>query len=440
MTMDQQLVGRTVEADRSASDALSGNEQRPGVSSALSILLVDDNPHVAESLGLAIRLAGHALDRADGPEEALSRLAARRYDAVLLDLNYGAGRTDGEEGLALLSRILADDPGARVVVVTAHSGIRIAVEAMRAGARDFVMKPWRNADLLAKLQAAAVAPGDVHGRPVASAAGSMEEPVRLIGESAAMVRMRDLVRRVGPTSAGVVVTGLPGTGRNLVAAALHAASTHAGGPMTRIDLRDPEAWARMGEGVDTLVLRHPDRLGAVEQVRLLDRLPSTARVIAVAAEASAIVPALARRIAAVEIALPPLGQRGEDVLLLLRHFLRLAAGRHDRPVPRLTPAAEAAVLGASWPDQVRGLAAAAERAVLLGEGDAVDVALLVPSAVPVLSPAIHDAATSRFDLEETERGVIEAALREHHHNITHAASALGLSRGALYRRMERHGL
>ena len=125
------------------------------MSSALSILLIDDNRHVAESLALAVRLAGHRLDHADGPEAALSLLAARRFDAVLLDLNYAAGRTDGAEGLALLARLLADDPAARVVVITAHSGIRVAVAAMRAGARDFVMKPWRNADLLATVEAAA---------------------------------------------------------------------------------------------------------------------------------------------------------------------------------------------------------------------------------------------------------------------------------------------
>ncbi|WP_244501597.1 sigma-54-dependent transcriptional regulator [Sphingomonas gellani] len=402
----------------------------------MSILLVDDNPHVADSLDVAVRLAGHALDRAEGPEDALSRLAMRRYDAVLLDMNYTAGRTNGAEGLALLSRIMSDDPGARVVVITAHSGIRIAVEAMRAGARDFVMKPWRNADLLAKLEAAAAwtAPAAASRSPYVDPA-----PAGLIGDSPAIARVRDIVRRVGPTMAGVLIAGPSGSGRGLVAMALHAASPHAALPMVQVDLRDPEAWARIDAADGTLLLRHSDRLGSVEQARLLDRLPDGARAIAIADDVAAIDPALARRIAAVTITVPSLAQRGEDALLLARHFARMAAERYGRPAPRLTPAAEDAVMRIDWPDQARGLAAAVERAVLLGEGDMIDAALLVsPSHAP--AEATDTTAPSRFDLEENERAVIEAALREHHHNITHAATALGLSRGALYRRMERHGL
>lgn len=414
---------------------MSTNGQPDATSSALAILLVDDNRHVAESLEVAVRLAGHSLDRADGPEAALSRLAVRRYDVVLLDLNYSTGRTDGEEGLALLRRIVAEDACARVVVITAHSGIRIAVEAMRAGARDFVMKPWRNADLLAKLERAAVTEAS-NAPPIGQPVGNL--PTLLIGESAAMARIRELVRRVGPTLAGVVVTGPPGSGRTLVASTIHAASNRSGRPMTRVDLRDVAGWERLGDNAGTLLLRHPDRLDEVEQARLLDRLPEDARIITVAEDPAAISPALARRVANLEIALPPLSARGDDALLLARHFARVAAERHGRPVPRLTPAAEAAVLRSDWPDQVRGLAAAVERAVLLADGSVIDAALLLPPAPPPASGS--GLGSSRFDLEENERGVIEAALREHHHNVTHAAAALGLSRGALYRRMERYGL
>lgn len=433
MTDDQRTLHIPDDGACPAPDGPSESGRSGEPSTALSILLVDDNPHVAESLAMAVRLAGHFLDHAAGPEEALSQLAARRYDAILLDLNYAAGRTDGAEGMALLARILAEDQAARIVVVTAHSGIRIAVEAMRAGACDFVMKPWRNADLLSKLTAAAA-----HRVPrsTATPAQMTEEPVRLIGDSQAMASVRDLIRRVGPTRAGVLVTGLSGSGRSLVATALHAAS--GGGKLTRLDLRDREGWTRIDAATGTLLLRYPDQLGAVEQARLLDRLPDAVRLIAIADWAGAIGPALARRLAAIEIALPPLSEREGDVLLLLRHFLRLAAIRHARAAPRLTPAAEEAVRRAAWPDQLHGLAAAAERAVLLGEGDVVDAALLVP---PPLAPSVPAApVASRFDLEESERAMIEAALREHHHNVTHAATALGLSRGALYRRMERHGL
>jgi DNA-binding NtrC family response regulator len=423
-------------AGRPHSDASSTNGRSAGSSSPLTVLLVDDNPHVAESLSLALRLGGHALDRAEGPETALSRLAERRYDAILLDLNYAPGRTDGEEGMALLSRILAGDPEACIVVITAHSGVRIAVEAMRAGARDFVMKPWRNADLLAKLRAAAARRGMVGASHVEPAS----EPARLIGESEAILRVTDLVRRIGPTMASVVVTGASGTGRTRVASALHAASPRADESMIRIDLRDKDAWSRIDNGRGTLLLRHPDRLDAVDQARLLDLLPRTVRCIAVTGDAQAIEPSLARRIATVEIAVPSLADRGGDALLLVRHFARIAAERHGRPVPRLTSAAEAAVLRTVWPDEVRGLSAAVERAVLLGDGDTIDPAILLPVVSASYVPSAESTAPSRFDLEENERGMVEAALREHHYNVTQAATALGVSRGALYRRMERYGL
>jgi DNA-binding NtrC family response regulator len=429
--MNNDFSSNDADGARPNPDTLSGNGQQDGASSGLSILLVDDNRHVAESLGLAMRLAGHRLDHADGPEAALSLLASRRFDAILLDLNYSPGRTDGAEGLALLARLHAEDPHARIVVITAHSGIRIAVAAMRTGASDFVMKPWRNTDLIATLEQVAREPVTAHlPAPFAG------EPARLIGESAAIARVRELVRRIGPTSAGVVVTGPSGSGRSLVAAALHAASAHASTPLTTIDLRDTASWSRIAEVRGSLLLRHPDRLGDVEQDRLRHLLPEAARCIAIADRCAAMTPALARRIATIEIAVPRLADRGEDVLLLARHFLRLAGERYGRAGMRLTPASEAAVLAADWPDEVRGLAAAIERAVLLGDGESIEAADLVASPIAASPPE----PTARFDLDENERAIIEAALREHHHNVSHAAAALGLSRGALYRRMARHGL
>ena len=412
-------------------DSLSGNGQSGAASSGLSVLLIDDNASIAESIALAVRLGRHRIDCACGPEEALSRLAATPYDVILLDMNYGANRTDGAEGLALLARILSDDAQAAIVVITAHSGVRIAVEAMRAGARDFIMKPWRNADLLARI-AAAAAPRAV----AAPAAPAPVEPARLLGDSPAIERLRALVRRIGPTEAGVVVTGPAGSGRGLTAAALHAASPYAGAPMPVVDLRDDAAWEALDGSAPTLLLRHPDRLEEVAQARLLARIALATRCIAIADDAGGILPSLARRIATVEIAVPPLAVREGDALLLARHFARIAAARYGRPVPVFTAAAEARILSGPWVDEVRGLSAAVERAILLGEGEAIDATLLAPMSVA----APVEAPTARFDLDENERAVIEAALLEHRHNVSHAATALGLSRGALYRRMARHGL
>ena len=435
--MNTPFLYESAESDRSGTDAPSGNGRCDDASSALSILVIDDNPRIAESLAIAIDLAGHRLDVAQGPEEGFSRLAAKRYDAILLDLNYAAGRTDGAEGLAMLDRLLADDPGACIIVITAHSGIRLAVAAMQAGARDFVMKPWRNAELIAKIEVAA------HRRSTPrdhlATSGDTAEPARLLGDSPAIGRVRDLIRRVGPKMAGVVVTGPSGAGRSLIAAAIHAASSAAARPMQRIDIRDPLVWEQLdtAERGTSWLLRHPDRLDEIGQSRLLDRLRPDDRYIAIADDPAAIAPALARRIAAVEIAAPALAERREDVPLLARHFARVAAERHGLPTPRFTPAAEALLATAHWPDEARGLAAAIERALLLGEQGVIEAALLAPPIAQNPAPAPSRAS---FDLDESERAMIEAALARHHHNVTQAAQALGLSRGALYRRMARHGL
>jgi DNA-binding NtrC family response regulator len=424
---------------RPAADGPSTSGRLDAASSGLAILLIDDNPHVAESLAVAIRLAGHRLDHAGGPEEAMSLLARQRFDVVLLDLNYGPGRTDGAEGLALLGRILADDPGARIIVITAHSGVRVAVAAMRAGARDFIMKPWRNAELIAALEAAGRS-SPMHDEPPAPPPTPRAAvPTRLIGDSPAIERVRTLVRRIGPSMAGVVITGAAGSGRSHTAAALHALSAHADLPMIAIDLRDPEAWSRLDAAQGCVLLRYPDRLNEIEQERLRQRLPAAVRPIAIADDAGAIGPALARRIATIEIAVPRLVERDGDALLLARHFLWLAAARHGRPVPGLSPAAEALILRTPWPDEVRGLAAAVERALLLHEAAVLEAEWLSPARA-ALPPLAAGEGSPSFDLDENERLVIEAALREHRYNVTHAATALGLSRGALYRRMARYGL
>lgn len=416
---------------------MSTNGHPATVSSPTTVLLIDDNPAVARAMEIAFRIAGHRLDTAPGPEEAFSRLAVARYDAILLDMNFSAGESDGEQGLACLARIMADDPAACVVVITAHSGIRIAVAAMQAGARDFAMKPWRNAELIAKVEAA-IARGAAATPTVPRAADGVE-PARLLGDSAAMHALRDLVRRIGPVPASVTITGPSGGGRMLTALAIHAASPHADTPPARIDLRDPAAWDRLDGASGIAILRHPDRLDAVAQARLLDRLPADRRCIAIADTVTPLAPALHRRLATVEIAVPPLTRRDDDAVLLARHFARVAATRFGRPRVQLTGAAEAAIRAAAWPDEVRGLALAIERAVLLSNDGIVDAAALAMPAPVVAGPAVAPPDAS-FDLTDAERLMIEAALREHRHNVTHAATALGLSRGALYRRMARHGL
>lgn len=416
---------------------VSGNGQSQSASSGAAVLLVDDNTVVARAMEIAFQVAGHRLEFASGPQEALSRLASARYDAVLLDMNFSPGETSGEEGLACLRRIVADDPAACVVVITAHSGVGIAVAAMQAGARDFVMKPWRNRDLIAKVEAAIARRAPVEA-PSASFVVGEAAPARLLGDSAAVQRLRDLIRRIGPTSASVAVVGPSGAGRTLTARAIHAASPLADQPLRKIDLRDPAAW-RFDPEEGAVILRHVEALDDVAQSRLLDQLPATLRCFTLLGGAAGLSAAVRRRLATVEAVIPPLAERQNDAVILARHFAREASERFGRPTAQLTPGAEAAIRAASWPDEARGLALAVERAVLLSEDGKIEAAAVVVPPSPALDTP--DAPVDNaFDLGDAEKAIIAAALREHRHNISQAAAALGLSRGALYRRMARHGL
>lgn len=422
--------GQTVR-DRTAEPPSSGG----------TILLIDDNPEVARALALAFDCAGYRVDAAAAPEEAFSLLARRRYDAILLDLNFTRGETSGKEGFVVLARIVADDPAAAVVVITAHSGIRIAVAAMQAGALDFVMKPWRNAELIDRVEAAIAKRRRPAAPAVAPVAGGATGLHRLLGEHPAILALRDRIRRIAPTTAGVLVSGPSGAGRSLVAALLHEGSPHADMPATVIDVRAADAGERIEHGIGTVVLRHPDRLDDVAQEQLAECLPASVRAIGIVDDADRLVPRLRARLGTIELALPPLDRRGDDGLLLARHFAREAAGRYARPVPPFTASAEALILATRWPDEVRGLQQAVERAVLLDDDGVLDAAALAPRLVAAVAEIAPQAvAPLDVSLEESERVMIEAALRHHRHNVSHAAAALGLSRQALYRRMERYGL
>ena len=267
-------------------------------------------------------------------------------------------------------------------------------------------------------------------------------PASLLGECPAILALRGLIYRIGPTDAGVTITGPSGSGRSLTAMALHASSTHALHDALWVDLRDAAQWAQFSDTRGTLILRHADRLDEIAQQSLLSVLPHSARLIAIVDDLDLIVPALRRQIGVVELRVPPLAERGDDVVLLARHFLRLSAERHGRPMLPLSDGAVDAIRAARWTDEVRGLALAAERAVLLADGDVIgpEAFAAVPHPPTAAAQNGSPVAVAKFDLHQTEKALIQAALREYGHNISHAAQALGLSRASLYRRMERHGL
>ncbi len=411
-------------------------------STPIAVLFIDDDPDVVAAARLLLERRGMAFAAAASPEAAWIALAQRRPDVILLDLNFARSQTDGAVGLELLARLLLADPTAAVVVVTGHSGVAVAVAAMRGGAADFLMKPWNNEKLVDTIAKAANL-----SRARRGAADSRPEPTPILGESPAMVAVRALVAKVARSRAAVLVHGPPGTGKTLVAHALHAGT---GAPLTVIDARDAgetldARLANANEG--TLLIEDVDALAPTAQARVARGLASdrTIRPIATTRVAldelragHGLDDALLFALATVEIALPPLPERPGDARLLAAHYLRLLAARYGQAPRPLESDAALAIDADPWPGGVRQLIAACERAVVLGEGDTHTLAHFALSA-PASAPQPRAIATS-LNLAQSERALVEAALKRNAYNVSRAAEALGLTRAALYRRMDKHGL
>jgi len=439
------------------------------------VLFVDDDPDVLKAAGLLLGRHGLRMTEARTPAEAWSVLAAEAVDAILLDLNFARGATSGDEGFQCLDDILARDPDAAVGVITGHSGINIAVAAMRAGASDFVMKPWNNDRLIATINAALetrrrrLKAATADAEPAAGAADVWMDSAPLLGESAAIQRVRDLIRRAAPTDASVLIHGDAGTGKTLIARNLHLQSQRASGPFVAVDMAglsldeaekalfgdarlggdSPGAVGRAQGG--TLLLEEVTALAPVLQIRLLDLLNARrigpaaldVRVLAATRRREALTGPqglrddLLYRLGTVEILAPPLRERGGDALILAHHFLHLYAQRYGRPVKTLAPEVIETIAESPWPGDVRALRQAMERCVIFAEGDSYQLSDLALTETPQ-APA----APTRSDLNlvASERTLISRALKRHNFNVSHAARELGLTRAALYRRMAKHGL
>ena len=414
-----------------------------------SILFVDDDADVRKAAAMLLGRHGLALHGAADPAEAWSVLAAEPVDAILLDLNFERGATTGAEGLAWLKALIAHDPDAVVVVVTGHSGINIAVAAMRAGAADFVMKPWNNDRLLATLNDAIALRRRRRGTKAATAEPG-DEPI--IGLSTPWRRTLDIMHRAAPTDAPVLLIGETGTGKTLLAHAIHRLSPRRDRTLTILD--PAAAWASGEAGLvaaladaeqgGTLVLDEIGGLPAAAQSRLASALPGARMIAATRRTRDAlrieVQPDLLHRLNVVELVLPPLRDRGDDVRLLAEHYLRLFSHRYGRAGLSFSPEAADAVAAHDWPGNVRELRLVVERATVLASGDvlhAQDIPLAAPRASDVPAPA---PGSGDLNLAASEKAVVQAALRRHGFNVSHAAKELGLTRAALYRRMARHGL
>jgi DNA-binding NtrC family response regulator len=442
------------------------------------ILIVDDEPNVRKVLGTLLEQAGYTTTRAESGEIALSLIRARDPDLVLTDL-----KMPGVDGLELLARVRDDFPEIPVVMLTAHGTIENAVEAMKRGAYDFLAKPFDREAVLATIEKALGQARKLRREfqgPLAEGA-----PCGLVGRSVAIESLRRLIERVAPSPTTVLLTGETGTGKELVAEAIHRCSPRKDGPLIRINCgalpenlveaelfgyergaftgadRSKPGRFELADG-GTMVLDEVGELPPSVQVKLLrvlqdqvlDRVGGTesrkidARVVAstnkdLAAEVRSgrFREDLFYRLRVVEIRVPPLREHPDDIPLLVDFFLDKHAKRLERPRPELPDQALAALVAQPWPGNVRELENAIERAVLLSDGDVLradDFGFRPVSAPSPPNGSLKEVA--RAAAAEAERRMIRAALEATAGNVTHAADRLGLSRRGLQLKMKDLGL
>jgi DNA-binding NtrC family response regulator len=447
------------------------------------ILIADDQPDVLEALRLLLKGEGYATEAVKSPAAVIKAVEANDYALVLMDLNYARDTTSGQEGLELLQKLQGLDATLPVVVMTAWASVDVAVEAMRRGARDFVTKPWDNPRLLAIIRnqlelGSAVRAYRRLEQENELLRGSGKAGPALIAQSAAMRPVLEVIARVGPSDANILITGENGTGKGLVAQALHAVSLRAGKPFISVNMgglpegvfeselfghvrgaftdakADRAGRFELADG-GTLFLDEIGNIPLSQQAKMLrtietgefERVGSSRTYRASVRLVSATNADLAAEVAAgkfrqdllfrlntIQLHLPPLRERREDIELLAQHFLKQHVTRYRKGITGFDEGALQALRDYSWPGNVRELDHSVERGVLMAPGKVIrapDLGLNAGQAVPRLE---------EMSIEEVEAFLIKKTLARCDGNARKAAEELGLSRSAFYRRLEKYGL
>jgi DNA-binding NtrC family response regulator len=455
---------------------------KPSQSNPPRVLVADDAADVVEALRLLLKGEGFETTTVGSPGEVLKEAQENEFDALLLDLNYTRDTTSGAEGLDLLSRLQSLDATLPVVVMTAWSSVEVAVEAMRRGARDFIQKPWENARLLAIVRTQVELSRALRAGQRLAAENRLLRSASLpvvAAQAPAMQPVLELIHRVAPSDASILITGEHGAGKEVAAETIHALSRRAANPMIAVNAGGiPEGVFEselFGHVKGAFTDAKADRVGRFElasggtlfldevanvplsqQAKLLRAIESgevqrvgsskTYRVDVrlVSATNARLRDEVASgrfredllfRLNTIEVHLPPLRDRHEDILPLALYFLSRHAARYGKMLTGFDYAAEHALKSYVWPGNIRELNHTVERAVLMAQGDTVSAADL-----GLRDAAEGPARLEDMPLEEVERCLIQKALERSDGNISLAAEALGLSRSALYRRIERYGL
>jgi DNA-binding NtrC family response regulator len=451
-------------------------------SAPVRILAADDQEHILEALDFLLHPQGYRVDKVNSPAMVAEAVGRNSYDAVLIDLNYTRDTTSGQEGLDLLSQIVALDATVPVIVMTAWANVELAVEAMRRGARDFVQKPWENERLISIIRT------QVELHRALQRAARLEAENRLlraegrpdfIATAPAMQSVMDTISRVGPSDANVLITGEHGTGKEVVAQTLHALSERASRPLVAVNtgaipdgVFESELFGhvkgaftdartdRIGrfeladggtiflDEIGNVPLRQQAKLLRVLESGEIERVgssrPRKVNVRVLSATNTDLTAACAAgqfredllfRLNTVEIHVPALRERREDIPVLAAHFLGRYTARYRRPVQSFDPAALLALKQYAWPGNVRELEHTIERAVLMCRTGEIQ-----PADLSLSSQRAQSQNLEELSLEAVEAVLVRKALQRFQGNVSQAAEALGLSRGALYRRMEKYGV
>jgi DNA-binding NtrC family response regulator len=462
------------------------------------ILIVDDDEDILIAGKLLLERHFGTVITSDQPENMTELMVAQMIDVILLDMNFGPGESSCSQGLYWLSNALQVDPQVVVIMITAHGDLALAVDAMKKGATDFIVKPWQNEKLVATVAAGLKLRGSrgeteqlkKTNRLLASASGKTEQVI--LGQSAAISKVTSLIKRAGPSDANVLILGENGTGKELVARQLHHHSPRAGQVFMSVDMGAlPETLFEtelFGHKKGAFSGAHSDRIGRFHaadggtlfldeigniplhlQSKLLavleqrqvsplgDNEPTAFDVRIIAATN---IPRqkissdhyfrqdLLFRLNTVEIVLPPLREREDDIKEIAVYYASLYARKYGKSVKPISPTALVAMRNYSWPGNIRALRHAIERAVVLSEGPLLetwDFPLQDQSELGIPENPQRTGNTGAeilpdLNLAQVEKTTIVGALQKHRYNISYTAKALGLTRAALYRRMEKYGL
>ncbi|MCS4309315.1 DNA-binding NtrC family response regulator [Rheinheimera pacifica] len=451
-----------------------------------NVLVLDDNQDILTASRIFLKQHFAQVVTLHEPAQLQSMLGSQPFDLLLLDMNFSRDTQSGEEGLFYLKQALKARPGLKVVMMTAYAALPLAVRAMQLGAANFIAKPWQNEQLLEALQQALLQQPQLGNTGQSNAAHSnaaAAETIPLLGDSPAMQQVLRTIEKVAKTDANVLLLGESGTGKALVAQAIHQASLRAAAPLVSVDmgslsssLLESELFGhKKGAFTDaksdyagrfvqanggTLLLDELGNLPLAQQAKLLTALQSRT-VVPVGASQSVAVDIrlvcatnenlyqavaegafrqdLLYRINTVEIVLPPLRARKGDVAQLLDWYLKHYSRKYQRDALQISSSDKHKLQQYDWPGNVRQLAHTVERAVVLADGSTLDFSQLPVTTVAAVESAEH-VADNDFFLDFVEEKTIRQALQYYQGNVSQAAKALGLTRGALYRRLEKYGL